>query len=99
MSHPADPDELLEVLGDELRAIVRDDPGLGVWVAFTCPLDDRLDIRLGHAIADFPVNDKPTTAIEQAAKVEERTCHVDVRDVDVPVFVRSNWLLKAFSFQ
>src|SRR4051794_35571543 len=99
MSHPADPDELLELLGDELRAVVRDDPGLGVRVPFARPLDDRLDVGLGHTLADLPVDDEPAAAVEQAAGVEERPGDVDVRDVDVPVLVWTERLLKALPFE
>src|SRR4051794_13033764 len=42
MSHSADADELLEVSGDELRAVVRDDPRPFAGVLLARPLDDRL---------------------------------------------------------
>src|SRR5512135_119102 len=96
MSHTADPDELLEILGDELRPVVRDDPGPRVWIPLARPLDDRLDIGLGHALADLPVDNEPAATVEEAAEVEERPGDVDVRDVDVPVFVGPQRLLKAF---
>jgi hypothetical protein len=44
MSHPADADELLEVPGDELRAVVCDDPGAFSGILLARPLDDRLDL-------------------------------------------------------
>jgi hypothetical protein len=44
MTHPTDPDELLEVPGDELRPVVRDDPGPLVGEALAGPLEDRLDV-------------------------------------------------------
>src|SRR3954453_13756655 len=99
MSHPAEPDELLEILGDELRAVVRDDPGPRVGIPLTCPLDDRLDLGFGHALADLPVNDEPAAAIEQAAEVEERAGDVDIGDVDVPVLMHPERLLEAFPFE
>src|SRR5258708_11372583 len=99
MSHPADPDELLEVLGDELRAVVRDDPGPRVGESFPGPLDDRLNLGLGHARADLPVDDEPAAAIEQAAEVEERAGDVDVRDIDVPVLVGPQGLHEALAFE
>src|SRR6516162_4454616 len=99
MSHSADPNELLEVLGDELRPVIRDDPGPRVGISLARPLDDRLDLGLSHARTDLPVDDEPAAAIEEAAEVEERTGDVDVRDIDVPVFVHSEWLLKAFALE
>ncbi len=60
------------------------------------PLDDRLDVGLGHALADLPVDDEPAAAVEQAAEVEERAGDVDVGDIDVPVLVRRKRLLEAF---
>ena len=95
MSHSADPDELLEILGDELRPVVRDDPGPLVGEALAGPLDDRLDLGLGHALADLPVDDEPAVAVEEAAEVEERAGDVDVGDVDVPVLVGRERLLEA----
>src|SRR5262245_41170965 len=59
MGHAAEADELLEVPGDELRPVVREDPGPGVGVTFAGPLDDRLDIGLGHGLPDLPVDDEP----------------------------------------
>jgi hypothetical protein len=45
------------------------------------------------------VDNEPVTAVEQAAEVEEGPGNVDVRDVDVPVFVRPKGLLEAFPFE
>src|SRR5256886_6393684 len=99
MSHSADPDELLEVLGDELRPVVRDDPGPRVGMTLACPLNDRLDLGLGHALADLPVDDVPAAAVEQATEVEERAGDVDVRDVVVPVLMHPERLLEAFPLE
>src|SRR3954465_5292123 len=99
MSHPADPDELLEVLGDELRPVVGDDPRPRVGIPLACPLDDRLDLGLGPALAALPVDDIPAAAIEEAAEVEERAGDVDVGDVDVPVLMHPERLLEAFPLE
>ena len=45
------------------------------------------------------MDDEPAAAIEQAAQVEERAGDIDVRDVDVPVFVRPQRLNEAFPFE
>ena len=89
MRHAADPDELLEVLGDELRPVVRNDPGVHVGKPLACSLNDRLDVDLGHGLADLSVDDEAAAAVEEAAKIEERPGNVDVGDIDVPVLVRS----------
>jgi hypothetical protein len=49
--HARDPNELLEVPGDELRPIVGDDPGPCFRVQFLSPLQDDLDVRLRHELA------------------------------------------------
>ena len=69
MRHAADPDELLEVLGDELRPVVRNDPGVPAGKPLVRPLNDRLDVDLGHGLADFPVDDEAAAAVEEAAKI------------------------------
>src|SRR5262249_41756044 len=97
MSHSADPDELLELLGDELWPVVRDDPGALAGEALAGPLDDRLHLGLGHALAELPGDDEPTGAIEEAAEVIERPGDVDVRDIDVPVLVGAQRLLEALA--
>ena len=63
------------------------------------PLDDRLDVGFGHALADLPVDDEPAAAVEEAAEVEERAGDVEVGDVDVPVLVRPERLLEALAFE
>jgi hypothetical protein len=67
--HAADPDELLEVLGDELRPVVRNDPGVPAGKPLARPLNDRVDVDLGHGLADFPVDDEAAAAVEEAAKI------------------------------
>lgn len=99
MSRTADADELLEIAGDELGTVVGDDPGAGLGITLPAPLDDRLDVRLGHARADLPVHDRSTAAVEQAAKVEECPRHVDVSNVDVPVLMGTKRLLEPRSLE
>ena len=67
MRHAADADELLEVLGDELGAIVGDDPRRLAWELFPGALDDRFDVGFRHALADLPVNDVAAVAVQNAA--------------------------------
>src|SRR3954447_26708723 len=59
MSHSADADKLLEVPGDELRAVVRDDPGPLAGILLARPREDRLHLGFGHRLANLPVNEEP----------------------------------------
>ena len=45
------------------------------------------------------MDDEPAAAVEEAAEVEERAGDVDVRDIDVPVLVGPQGLLKARAFE
>src|SRR5947209_2093998 len=99
MSRPAGPDELLEVLGDGLRAVARDDPGPRGGIPLAGPPDDRPDVPLGHRFADPPVDEVPAAAVEQAAQGEERPGEVDVRGVAVPGLMGAERLLEPRSFE
>src|SRR5690554_5223951 len=58
MGHARLPNEDLEVLGHELRAVVGDDPRSGFREALEPTLDDGLDVDLLHGRSDLPVNDE-----------------------------------------
>ena len=45
------------------------------------------------------MDDEAAAAVQEAAKIEERPGNVDVRDIDVPVFVRFRGLIEALSFE
>ena len=60
--HPRDPNELLEVLGDELWAVVRDDARPRFRVPLLRSLQDDLDVRFGHRLPHVPVHDVPAVA-------------------------------------
>ena len=90
--HATEADELLEVPGDELRAIVGDDAGRDVGEPLAGALDDLFDVGLGHGLADLPVDGEPGAAVEQAAQVVEGAGDVEVGDIDVPVLVRAQRL-------
>ena len=51
-------------------------------------LQDDLDVRLGRRLAQIPVHDVSTAAVQDAAQVLERPADVDVRYVDMPVLMR-----------
>jgi len=75
MGHARDPNEFLEVLGNELRPAVRDDPGPRFRVKFLRALQDDLHVRIGHRLAQIPVHDA-ATAVQNAAQVIERPADV-----------------------
>jgi hypothetical protein len=97
VGHAAEPNELLEITGDELGAVVGDDPRRDAGEAFAGTLNDLLDIDLGHGFANLPVGGETAAAIEQAAQVVERTGDIDVRDIDVPVLVGPQGLHEALA--
>jgi hypothetical protein len=98
VSHARDADELLEVLGHELRPVVADHPGTLVGKLLPCPLDDDLHVLLGHLFADFPVDHESAIAVENAAQVVKGAADVQVGDVDVPMAVSTARLMEAFAF-
>lgn len=55
--------ELLEVLGDKLRAVDGDDPGLFSRMLFQSALDDNLHVGLGHGFAQLVVNDGASASV------------------------------------
>lgn len=88
MGHAEGSDEFFEVAGDELGSVVGDEAGLGVGVFLVGPLEDDLDVVLGHAFADLPVDDGSAVSVEDAAEVVESASDVEVGDVGMPVVVR-----------
>jgi hypothetical protein len=95
MCHPADADEFLEVSSDELRTVVADDPGSNSRVALESALGNRFNVAFFHLRANLPMHNRSAKAVKQAAKEEECPPHVDIGNVDVPVFVRTERLLKS----
>jgi hypothetical protein len=67
--HPRDPNELLEVLGDELWPVIRDDPWSSFRVLLLRPLQDDLDVSLGHRLPNVPVHDLPAETVQDAEQV------------------------------
>src|SRR5690349_11094590 len=95
VGHARDPNEFLEVFGNELRPVIGDDPGPRFRVKLLGALQDDLDVRLRHRLPQIPVHDVATAAVQNAAQVVERPTDVDVRHVNMPVLMRCQRLLKA----
>lgn len=98
VSHAADADELFEVAGNKLRAVVGDDAWCHAWIFFPSPLQDGFDLDFLHGFADLPVDDETAATIEHAAQKVKGAGDVEVTDIDVPVFVRLEWLHEASAF-
>src|SRR5258708_12904914 len=94
MRHPCDADELLEVSGNELRSVVGDDSRFGFRAFLSCSLQDDFDLRFGHRFPQIPMNDRTAVAIQNAAQAIERTAHVDVGNIDVPMLAGMRRLLE-----
>lgn len=98
MGHASDPDELFEVLGNELGAIVGDDPGGRLRKLFHGSLKNDFNVFFGHSFSQFPMDDVPTAAVKDAAQIVKSATQVDVRDVYMPVLMRFEGLHKACTF-
>src|SRR5215510_10302815 len=98
MRHTRDTNELLEILGDELRPVVADDARMFAGELFAGPLKDGLDIDFLHFFADFEVDDESAEAVEDGAEEVESAGDVEVADVDVPFLMRLEWLNISGSF-
>lgn len=85
MGHTGDTDELFEILGDELGAVIGDNPRIFIWIFFPSALEDSFDIDLLHFVSDFPVDNVTAVAVEHATEIVKRPCDVHVSDVDVPM--------------
>ena len=89
MGYPAKAHIVLELPGDELWPIVRDDARGDTGKGFTGALQDRLHVGFRHRLTNLPVHDIAAVAVQAGTQVVERATDIQVRDVDVPVFV---WL-------
>ncbi len=98
MTHPRYPNVFFEVFGDKLRTVIGNDPWTGFGVLFPSPLQNDLDILFQHAVADFPMHDVAAVSIKNGAQVTESPGNIDIRNIDMPMFVRLFGTLKAIPF-
>ena len=94
MRHARDANELLQIAGNELRAIVRDNAWLCFRVLFLGAFENYFDISFPHRLAQIPMHKETAEPVQNAAQVVERAAQVDVGNVDVPVLVRLRRLLE-----
>ena len=98
MAHTTDADEFLKILSNELRAIVRDNPGSFIGVFLFGPLEDNFHIGLCHGLSDFPMNDATAVPIKDATQIIEGAPYIEVRDVNVPMLMSAGWPFETLSF-
>ena len=97
MARSAGANERLEVLGDELRAIVADDPWPRLGERLAPALQDNLHVSFLHRFANLPMNDVSAKAVQHTAQVVKRATDVDVRHVHMPVLVGTDRLIETGS--
>src|SRR5580658_2413980 len=93
-----EPNEFLEVLGDELRPVVANDPGPGLRMLFARLLQHDLGVGFLHRLAYFPMHDITAGPVQNRAQVVKGAANIDERKVDVPMLVRLERLHKAGAF-
>lgn len=76
MGHSCDAYEFFEVSGDELGAVIGDDSRSCIGVLFSASLDNRFDINLLHFLADFPMNNRAGTTVQDAAHEVKSTAYI-----------------------
>ena len=73
MRHTRDANELLEIAGNELRTIVRDNARLRFRVLLLGALQDHFDISFSHGLTQIPMHEKTTEPIQNAAQAVSYT--------------------------
>jgi len=100
VAHPAYTDELLEVLevlGNELGAVVGDDPGSRIRELLSCPLKNNLHIGFRHGFTNLPMHNEAAVSVQETAKVIEGPTDIEVRHIHMPVLMGTLRLLKALA--
>jgi len=95
VSHASDADELLEVLGDELRPVVADEAWPFARILLAGALQNGFHVDFLHFLADFPVDDVAAEAVEDRTQEVEGAGDVQVADIDMPVLMRFEGLHEA----
>ncbi len=96
--HTRNTNELFEVLGDELRTVVGNDPRLGIRVELPGFLQDDLDLGFRHRCPQIPMDQHPAIAVQNAAQIVKRAADIEVGDIDVPMLVRGQRLFEPRTF-
>ena len=72
MRHTRNADELLEVLGDKLGSVIGNNPRFDPGVSLFGPFQNDLNVGLVHRLAQIPMNQETTAAVQNPAQVVER---------------------------
>lgn len=99
MRHPADANELLEVIADELRTVVGDHSWCFSGVQFSGSLENRFDILFRHLLADLLVHDGSRVAIDDARHVVKCPANIEIGNVHMPMPMGTAGLMKSFAFR
>jgi hypothetical protein len=98
MGHLTELEKPLEILGNVLWSIIRDEPRKGMRKQLSSPLKNYLNILLCHGFTNFPVNNQPRTAFKKSAQGIILASDSYKGDVGVPILVRLKRLIEVFSF-
>ena len=98
MSQPGNANEVFEITSNELRTVVGDHSGSNTGIFFHRSLDDNFDLGFCHRVAQLPMQHGSGAAVQDRTQVEEGTGNVEVRDVDMPVFMRLQGLKETTPF-
>ncbi len=98
MRHPSDADELLEVACYKLGAVVGNDARSRIRVLLTRSLKNNFYVEFLNFLADLTVYDGTAKDIENDAHEVKSSANVEIADVDMPVLMRFEGLVKAGSF-
>ena len=98
MRHVPDADELLEVPGDKLWAVVANDARFSPGIPLFGPFQNDLNVSLRHRLPQIPMDQETAVAVQDAAQVVERRATVHIGNIDVPMLMRLRRLFKTGPF-
>ena len=87
-----------ESVAAKLRSVVGDDSGCYAGVFFASCLENDFNIDLLHFFTDVLMDDTAAESIQDRGHEVERPGDIDVRNVDMPVFMSHERLLKSGTF-
>ena len=98
MCHPWYPNEFFEILSHKLRSIVRYYSRSCLRIFLLCPLQNHFNICLSNRFTNLMMNYITAASIGNTAKIIESTLDIQIGNINMPMLMRSRWLLKSFSF-
>lgn len=87
----------LEIAGNKLGPVIRDDLRVRPGEFLPGALDNDFNVSLGHGFSDLPVHDIAAVAVQDAQKIVESAGDIEMGHIDVPVVVRQIGLVKTFA--